>query len=135
MRFLFFVLVFGLLWPGILIAAEVPTLPTQETTQEAINRQRVEMSKKYYDAVFEDFVLRREAFTQQRYVGWIILGIVSLISVGGFLFSLFLILKASSVPAGDRVSDLEITLQRIKLSSIQTASLVGLVVYLSSLVL
>jgi hypothetical protein len=72
-------------------------------------------------------------FDQQRYTGWVILTLVAFMSAAGFSFSLFLILRASSSSGKQPVSDLEVTLQKIRLTSIQTASLVGLIVYLSSL--
>jgi hypothetical protein len=77
--------------------------------------------------------LRMKAFEQSRYMAWVILTLVSIITAVGFAFSLFLILKASSQRGHQPVSDLEVTLQKIRLTSIQTASLVGLTVYLSSL--
>ena len=85
---------------------------------------------KYYVALQE---LNIKVFDQKRYTGWVILILVTIITAGGFAFSLFLILKASQQRGHQPVSDLEVTLQKIRLTSIQTASLVGLTVYLASL--
>jgi hypothetical protein len=93
----------------------------------------LEYTKSVQTSLLAEGVIRQKAFEQQQYAGWVVLILVALMTFGGFAFSLTLILKAASLPGNQPVSDLEVTLQRIKLSSIQTASLVGLVVYLSSL--
>jgi hypothetical protein len=116
-----------LLWPLISHAEEVAPKGQIEYQQLQLTYQRERLKE-----IEKEVELRLKVFDQQRYTGWTILVLVALMSAGGFAFSIFLILKSSNVPSA-QASDLEVTLQRIKLSSIQSASLVGLIVYLSSL--
>jgi hypothetical protein len=116
-----------LLWPLISHAEELAPKGQIEYQQLQLTYQRERLKE-----IEKEVDLRLKVFDQQRYTGWTILVLVALMSAGGFAFSIFLILKSSNVHS-TQASDLEVTLQRIKLSSIQSASLVGLVVYLSSL--
>jgi hypothetical protein len=116
-----------LLWPLISRAEELAPKGQIEYQELQLTYQRERLKE-----IEKEVELRLKVFDQQRYTGWTILVLVTIMSAGGFAFSIFLILKSSNVP-GTQASDLEVTLQRIKLSSIQSASLVGLVVYLSSL--
>jgi hypothetical protein len=121
------------LWPNVSSAQVIP--PAWQPTEQSQVYDKLYLNywKEASDSIIAEQKLREKAFEQQQYVGWTILILVTLMTAGGFAFSLALILRATSLSGSQPVSDLEVTLQRIKLSSIQTASLVGLVVYLSSL--
>jgi hypothetical protein len=108
-----------------------PTVQSEQST--AKHDMELEYQRERMKVIFAEADLRMKAFDQGRYTNWVILTLVSVITAGGFGFSLFLILKASSREGDQPVSDLEVTLQKIRLTSIQTASMVGLTVYLSSL--
>jgi hypothetical protein len=127
------------LWPHVVSAQVVPPefprnmSDADMAVQLEYQKSYLEYTKSVQTSLLAEGVIRQKAFEQQQYAGWVVLILVALMTFGGFAFSLTLILKAASLPGNQPVSDLEVTLQRIKLSSIQTASLVGLVVYLSSL--
>jgi len=130
---------FASIWTSAARAADLPpsavtSSPSGVTGCEAAFQSlQLEYDKLRMDALIKEMGIRLSIFQDQRIVNFAILVSVTIIVLFGAAFAIQMLRSSVLLGKGQPVSDLEITLQRVRLSSFQTASLVGLLLFAMTL--
>jgi hypothetical protein len=115
-------------------AAELPTSAAVPACEDARAALELDFNTKQSDYFFKAAQLRLAVFQDQRVLNYAILFSVTVIVLAGAAFAIQMLRSSVMLGKGQPVSDLELSLQKVRLTSFQTASLTGLLLFGMTLV-